>query len=99
MVRGQDCTFWKEVGGGGGRGGRGGWCDHCLVVGWLLNVPATFLCISGTNLLRQLDRPTEIEVSDRTCFLAWPQSANTGPVSPTVIRSNAWQRIHWSTSF
>ena len=26
----------------------------CLFVGWLLNVPATGYCISGTDLLRQL---------------------------------------------
>ena len=26
-----------------------------LVVGWLLNVPATGWCISGTDLLRQFD--------------------------------------------
>ena len=26
----------------------------CLLVGWLLNVPATCECISGTDLLRQL---------------------------------------------
>ena len=26
----------------------------CLFFGWLLNVPATGLCISGTDLLRQL---------------------------------------------
>ena len=25
----------------------------CLLVGWLLDVPATCLCISGTDLLRQ----------------------------------------------
>ena len=28
--------------------------NACLFVGWLLNVPATFECISGTDLLRQL---------------------------------------------
>ena len=26
-----------------------------FLVGWLLNVPATFECISGTDLLRQFD--------------------------------------------
>ena len=28
--------------------------SQCLFVGWLLNVPATGECISGTDLLRQL---------------------------------------------
>ena len=28
-------------------------CSACLFVGWLLNVPATCECISGTDLLRQ----------------------------------------------
>ena len=28
--------------------------DICLLVGWLLNVPATGECISGTDPLRQL---------------------------------------------
>ena len=27
---------------------------ECVVVCWLLNVPATCLCISGTDLLRQV---------------------------------------------
>ena len=36
----------REMGGGGG--------DRvCLFVGWLLNIPATCVCISGTDLLRQ----------------------------------------------
>ena len=43
----------RDEEGGGGRRQK----DRqrvCLFVGWLLNVPATGECISGTDLLRQL---------------------------------------------
>ena len=36
-------------------------------VGWLLNVPATYLCVSRTGLLR-LSCHTDIEVADQTFY-------------------------------
>ena len=35
--------------------GEGGGEQNCLIVSWMLNVPATCECISGTDLLRQFD--------------------------------------------
>ena len=54
----------------------GAWsCAFKVVfVGWLLNVPATCTCISGTDLLRQLMCcHTETEVANQTCYLTQSQ--------------------------
>ena len=78
-----------------GRKGR----DGVVVVCWLLNVPATCQCISGTDLLRQfyvLPLPTEIEVADQTFHLTQSQYTDTGPTSPSAdpITPGAWQGSH-----
>ena len=76
--------------------------EVCLLVGWLLNVPATCECISGTDLLRQFTCcHTEIEVADPTFHLTQSQYTDTGPTSPSAdpITPGAWQGSHWSANF
>ena len=84
----------------GRRGGEGRWSpptnhfplgygsngeDKGLFVSWLLNVPATCQCISGTDLLRHFTCcHTEIEVADPTFHLTQSQYADTGPTSPST---------------
>ena len=60
-------------------------CTDVAVVCWLLNVPATCWCISGTDLLRQFD---VLPHWDRTCRSNFP------PHSVTVYwhRQNQSQR-------
>ena len=73
-----------------------------LFVCWLLYVPATCECISGTNLLRQLHvLHTETEVADQTVHLTQSQYTDTGPTSPSTdpITPGAWQGSHWSANF
>ena len=74
----------------------GGW-----LVGWLLNVPATCECISGTYLLNFTCCHTEIEVVDQTFYLTQSQYTDTGPTSPNAdpITPGAWQGSHWSANF
>ena len=55
-----------RVGGGGGEG------EESLLVGWLLNVPATCKCISGTDLLRQFYVWPHQDRSCRSNFLSHP---------------------------
>ena len=43
-----------------------------LLVGWLLNVPATCECISGTDLLRQFDVLPHLDRSCRSNFPSHP---------------------------
>ena len=72
------------------------------VVGWLFNVPATFLCISGTDLLRPFTCcHTETEVADQTVYFAHSQYTGTGPTSPSAdpITPGAWQGSHWRNNF
>ena len=66
---------------------------------WLLNVPATCLCVSWTDLLRQFY--TEIEVADQTFCLTQSQNTDTGPTSPSAdpVAPDAWQGSHWSANF
>ena len=74
----------------------------CLFVGWLLNVPATGLCISGTDLLRQFTCcHTEIEVADPAFYLTQSQYTDTGPTSPSADprTPGAWQGSHWKCQF
>ena len=68
------------------------------LVGWLFNVPATGLCISGTDLLKQF---YVIEVADPTFYLTQSQYTHTGPTSPSAdpITPGAWQGSHWSANF
>ena len=74
-----------------------------MFVGWLLNVPATCECISGTDLLRQFygAATLEIEVADQTSYLTQSQYTDTGPTSPSAdpITPGAWQGSHWSAIF
>ena len=60
--------------------------DVCLFVGWLLNVPATCECISGTDLLRQV---YVLPHWDRSCRSNFPSH----PV--TVYWHRADQSQHW----
>ena len=49
---------------------------------WLLNVPATCYCISGTDLFRQFTCcHTEIEAADQTFYLTQSQYTDTEPTS------------------
>ena len=58
-------------------------------IGWLLNVPATCLCISGSNLLRNCTcYHTELKVADKTCHLTHSLYIVTGP--PILSTSLAW---------
>ena len=64
---------------------------------WLLNVPATCYCISGTDLLRQfMCCHTEIEAADQTFYLTQSQYTDTEPTSPERrpcnVRCLLWQR-------
>ena len=73
-----------------------------LFVGWLLYVPATGSCISGTDLLRQFTCcHTETEVADQAFYLTQSQYTDTGPTSPSAdpITPGAWQGSHWSANF
>ena len=97
---------WGEGEGGGEEGGVGGGSDERerergLFVCWLLNVPATCECISGTDLLNFTCCHTEIEVADPTFYLTQSQYTDTGPTSPSAdpITSGAWQGSHWSANF
>ena len=68
---------------------------------WLLNVPATCECISGTDLLNFTCCKPEIEVADQTFHLTRSQYTDTGPTSPSTdpITPGAWQGSHWSANF
>ena len=73
-----------------------------LFVCWLLNVPTTCKCISGTDLLRQFDvLHTEVEVADQTFHLTQSQYTDTRPTSPSTdpITPGTWQGSHWSANF
>ena len=67
---------------------------------WLLNVPATYVCISGTDLLNFTCCHTEIAVADQTFHLTQSQNTDTGPTSPSAdsITPGAWQGNHWSAN-
>ena len=73
----------------------------CLLVGWLLNVPATCECISGTDLLNFTCCQTEIEVADPTFYLTQSQYTDNGPTSPSTdpTMPGTWQGSHWSANF
>ena len=68
-----------------------------VVVCWLLNVPATCKCISGTDTCCH----TEIEVADQTFHLTQSQFTDTGPTCPSTdsITLGVWQGSHWSSNF
>ena len=71
-------------------------------VGWLLNVPATCECISGTICSDNFTCcRTEIEVADQTFHLTQSQYTDIGPTSPSAdpITPGAWQGSHWSANF
>ena len=93
------CSMTHNSRGGGGGGWRRG---GGLLVCWLLNVPATCECISGTDLPRHFTCcHTEKEVADPTFHLTKSQYTDTGPTSPSTdpITSGAWQGSHWSANF
>ena len=71
-----------------------------LFVGWLLNVPATCECISGSDLHNFTFCHTEIEAADQTFHLTQSQYTDTGPTSPSAdpITPGAWQGSHWSVN-
>ena len=73
----------------------------CWLVGWLLNVPATCECTSGTGLHNFTCCHAEIEVADPTFHLTQSQYTHTGQTSPRAdpIPPGAWQGSHWSASF
>ena len=68
---------------------------------WLLYVPATCLCISGTDLPRQLSVLPHRDRSSRSNYPTQPQYTDTGPTSPSAdsIMPGAWQASHWSANF
>ena len=68
---------------------------------WLLNVPATCECISGTDLLKFTCYHIEIQVADPTFHLTQSQYTDTGPTSLSTdpITPGAWQGSHWSAYF
>ena len=70
-----------------------------LFVVWLLKVPATGECISGTICSDNFTCcHTEIEVADQTFYLTHSQYTDTGPTSPSAdpITPGAWQGSPWS---
>ena len=77
--------------------------EHSFFVGWLLNVPATCKCISGTDLLRQYYVLSHWDRSCRPNFLRLTQSqyTDTWLISPSTdpIPPGAWQGSHWSANF
>ena len=83
--------FWERTCGSGGGGGS------C----WLLNVPATCECISGTDLLSFTCCHTETEVADPTFHLTQSQCTHTRLTDPSTdpIKPGAWQGSHWSANF
>ena len=85
----------EEVVFGGRRGGGG------VVVCWLLDVPVTGECISGTGLLNFTCCHTEMEAADQTFHLTQSQYIDTGPTSPStdLITSGAWQGSNWRANF
>ena len=70
-----------------------------IVVCWLLNVPATCECISGTDLFNFTCCHTEVEVAD--FYLTLSQYTCTGPTSPSTdpITPGTEQGSHWSANF
>ena len=74
------------------------WCCFC----WLISIPTTYQCISGTDLFKQLYMlPAEIEVADSIFYLTRLQYTDTRPTSPSTnpITPGAWHDSHWSTNF
>ena len=67
---------------------------------WLLNVPTTCKCISGTDLLRQFYVLPHWDVASQTFHLIQSQYTDTGPTSPSTdpIMPYAWQGSHWSAN-
>ena len=65
---------------------------YVVVVCWLLNVPATCECISGTDLLRQVYVLPHSEAADPTFYFTQSQYTDTGPTSPSAnpIMPGAW---------
>ena len=63
---------------------------------WLLNVPVTCECISGTDLRRQLYVLPHLEVADPTFHLTQSQYTDTEPTSPSTdpITPGALQGSH-----
>ena len=85
----------RERGGGGGGG-------FVKFVCWLLNVPATCECVSGTDLRRQFYVLPHWDRSCRSNFPSHPVTVyRLGPTSPSAdpIAPGAWQGSHWSAIF
>ena len=75
----------------------------CLLVGCLLNVPATGYSASQGRICSDnlTCCHTEIEVADQTFYLTQSQYTDTGPTSPSAdpITPGAWQGSHWNANF
>ena len=74
---------------------------NSIVVGWLFNIPATCLGISGTDLLSFICCHTKTDVADQTFHLIQSQYTDTGPTSHSTdpIAPGAWQSRHWECQF
>ena len=70
-----------------------------VVVCWLLNVPATCKCISGTDLLGQAY--VLPEVADQRFYLTQSHYTDTRSTSPSadLMTQDAWQGSHWRVNF
>ena len=84
--------------------GRGDSWDvrESLLVGWLLNVPATCKCISGTDLLGQVTCcHNVIEVADQTFYLTQSQYTDAGLTIPSADprTPGVWEGSHRSADF
>ena len=71
-----------------------------VVVGWLLNVPATCECISGTDLLRQFYMLPHWDRSCRSNFPSHPVTVYWHRADQSQHWSyNTRQGSHWSANF
>ena len=73
-----------------------------LFVGWLLNVPATCECISGTDLLRQFYVLPHWDTSCRPNFPSHPVTKlctvywhRANHIAPGVWQGNHWRSFVW----
>ena len=71
-----------------------------VVVCWLLNIPATCKCISGTDLRRLLPhwgrscRSNSPPLSSHSILTPEPTTPSADPIMP-----GAWQGSHWNANF
>ena len=76
-----------------------------LFVGWLLNLPATCMCISRIDLHRQFYVLPHWDTSTRSNFLPHPVTVHWHRADQSQrwpyksIMPSAWQGSHWSANF